>query len=120
NGAFFAGNACYWQVRLEGETQVCFKHRFREDPLFATERRHLTTTIWSDPIVGRPETRLTGVSFTRGGYSRVARSVPHGSGGYVLHPPQPRGVGGARLRPGGLLRPPRGRLGRAGRRRRPR
>ena len=87
NVAFLSGNTCYWQVRLEGSRMVCYKHRFAEDPVYGTDRAQLTTTIWSDPIVGRPETTLTGVSFTRGGYHRIARSVRRGSGGYEVHRP---------------------------------
>ncbi|HEV7734399.1 MAG TPA: N,N-dimethylformamidase beta subunit family domain-containing protein, partial [Candidatus Binatia bacterium] len=32
NVAFLSGNTCYWQIRLEGTREVCFKHRFAEDP----------------------------------------------------------------------------------------
>ena len=66
--AFLSGNTCYWQVRLEGHTMVCYKHRFVEDPVHATHDTHLTTTMWSDPLTKRPETTMTGLSFTRGGY----------------------------------------------------
>ena len=76
NVAFLSGNTCYWQVRIEGSRMVCYKHRFAEDPVYGTDQQHLTTTMWSDPIVGRPEASLTGVSFTRGGYHRIGRSVP--------------------------------------------
>ncbi len=87
NAAFFSGNVSYWQIRFEDARQVCFKHRFREDPLYAS-RPQRVTTLWSDPLVGRPETRLTGSSFTRGGYSRITSSVPLGSGGYLVHRPE--------------------------------
>ena len=43
--------------------------------------------MWSDPITGRRRPTLTGVSFTRGGYHRIASSVPHGTGGYEVHRP---------------------------------
>ena len=88
NVAFLSGNTCYWQVRLEGSRLTCFKHRFREDPVFGTARQAETTTIWSDPLLGRPETQLTGVSFTRGGYARTAASVTRGTGGYEVHRPE--------------------------------
>ncbi len=103
NAAFFSGNVCYWQVRLAGDVQTCFKHRFREDPLLGTGRERFTTTIWADPILGRPETQMTGVSFTRGGYSRIAGSVPHASGGYVVHRPEHWAFEGTRLRFGDVL-----------------
>ena len=103
NAAFLSGNTCYWQVRLEGTREVCFKHRFREDPCWDGPARHLTTTIWSDPVLARPETAMTGVSFTRGGYSRTAASVPRASGGYEVHRPEHWLFDGTRLRRGDLL-----------------
>ncbi len=103
NVAFLSGNTCYWQVRLEGTRMVCYKHRFAEDPVYGTEREHLTTTIWSDPIVGRPETELTGVTFTRGGYHRIARSVRMGTGGHEIHRPDHWLLDGTRLARGDLL-----------------
>ena len=36
---------------------------------------------WSDRRIGRPENALTGLSFTRGGYSRYGLGVPRASGG---------------------------------------
>lgn len=99
NAAFLSGNTCYWQIRLEGARSVCFKHRFVEDP----QQGPTTTTVWSDPRLGRPENALTGVSFTRGGYSRVARSVPHGSGGYEVHRPDHWLFAETGLRRGDLL-----------------
>jgi N,N-dimethylformamidase beta subunit-like, C-terminal len=83
NAAFLSGNTCYWQVRIDGDVMVAYKHRYAEDPV-QSER---TTTMWSDPITRRPETTMTGVSFTRGGYHRIASSVPRGTGGYEVHRP---------------------------------
>ena len=104
--AFLSGNTCYWQVRLVGHTMVCYKHRFVEDPLHDTGDTHLTTTMWSDPLTKRPETMMTGLSFTRGGYARTARSVPRGSGGYEIHRPDHWLLAGTRLRRGDLLGAP--------------
>jgi hypothetical protein len=89
NAAFFSGNTSYWQVRLEddGRTMACYKQRFAEDPAFVSGDRRRTTTIWSDRIVGRPENRMTGVSFVRGGYARIGRNVASGAGGYVVYRP---------------------------------
>jgi hypothetical protein len=39
------------------------------DPLHAAGRRNEVATMWSDPMLARPENALTGVSFTRGGYA---------------------------------------------------
>lgn len=68
NAAFFAGNAVCWQVRYEdgGETMVCYKDAYEDDPVFGTDRQHLLTTLWCSRLVGRPENYLTGVSFSRG------------------------------------------------------
>jgi hypothetical protein len=106
NVAFLSGNTCYWQVRLEGTRMPCYKHRFTDDPVFGTDRSHLTTTIWSDPIIGRPETLLTGVTFTRGGYHRIARSLRGGTGGYEIHRPDHWLLEGTRLARGDLLGAP--------------
>jgi hypothetical protein len=103
NVAFLSGNTCYWQVRLEGHRMVCFKHRFAEDPLYETDQARRTTTMWADPIVDRPEAHLTGVSFTRGGYARTARSVPRGGGGYELHREDHWLFDGTRARRGDLI-----------------
>jgi N,N-dimethylformamidase beta subunit-like, C-terminal len=103
NVAFLSGNTCYWQVRIEGSRMVCYKHRFTEDPVYGSEQQHLTTTMWADPIVGRPEASLTGVSFTRGGYHRIARSVRRGSGGHEIHRPDHWLLEGTGLARGDLL-----------------
>ncbi len=103
NVAFLSGNTCYWQIRIEGTRHVCWKHRFREDPVHRAGKLSETTTIWSDPILARPETGLTGVSFTRGGYSRIANSVPAGAGGYEVHRPEHWLFDGTGLRRGDLL-----------------
>ena len=99
---FLSGNAHYWQVRVEtdvepGDAMACFKHRYEEDPVFATDDRSRLTSIWSDPLIGRPENQLTGVSFTRGGYARMADKVRHGSGGYRVHRPEHRLLAGTDL-----------------------
>lgn len=90
NVAFLSGNTSYWQVRLEdgGRTMVGYKARFEDDPVYGTDRQHLLTSIWSDPLIGRPENHMTGVSFSRGGYARIGRNVGRGSGGYTVHRPE--------------------------------
>ncbi len=99
NVAFLSGNTCYWQVRVEGDVMVGYKHRHAEDPV----QSHLTTTMWADPITGRPEAEMTGVSFTRGGYHRIASSVPNGTGGYEVHRPEHWMLAGTELRRGDQL-----------------
>ncbi|WP_436757656.1 N,N-dimethylformamidase beta subunit family domain-containing protein [Streptosporangium sp. V21-05] len=66
NIAFFGGNTCWWQVRLEddGRTMVCHRDALL-DPMAATDPS-LVTVEWSGSPVCRPENSLTGVSFRRG------------------------------------------------------
>jgi len=71
NVAFFSGNSICWQVRVEnnGRELVCYKRAHDRDPVFNADRQHLLTTLWSDPLVGRPENELSGVGFPYGGYN---------------------------------------------------
>ncbi len=105
NVAFLSGNTSFWQVRLEDDsaTMVGYKQRFADDPVYGTERQAETTSIWSDHEVGRPETHMTGVSFARGGYARIGRRVPGGSGGYTVHRPDHWLFAGTGLEYGDLL-----------------
>ncbi|MER5642923.1 N,N-dimethylformamidase beta subunit family domain-containing protein [Streptosporangium sp. NPDC002524] len=66
NIAFFGGNTCWWQIRLEddGRTMVCHRDALL-DPMAATDPS-LVTVEWSGSPVCRPENSLTGVSFRRG------------------------------------------------------
>jgi hypothetical protein len=90
NACFFSGNVAFWQIRHEdnGNTMVCYKEAPEEDPLFTTDRKHLTATLWSSPIVGRSETSLTGLSFLYGGIARWEGASPHGAGGYLVYRPE--------------------------------
>ena len=86
--AFFSGNTAFWQVRFEepDDTMVSFKQGFTDDPVMGTDDERLVTTMWSDPLTQRPESLMTGVSFTRGGYAHC-RNAPAGSGGYTVWQP---------------------------------
>jgi hypothetical protein len=106
NVAFFSGNTCFWQVRYEddGRTMVCFKDKAHEqDPVMGTERQHLMSGIWSDPLTGRPENLTTGLSFTRGGYVRMGYGVPRSSGAYTIYRPDHWAFAGTGLCYGDLL-----------------
>lgn len=105
NAAFFSGNAVYWQVRFEdrGETMVCYKSSYRDDPLYGTDEERRVTTMWSSALVGRPENALTGVSFSRGGYVRMGRAVPRSSGGYTTWRPDHWALSGTGLRYGDVF-----------------
>lgn len=90
NAAFLSGNVSYWQVRLEdeGRTMVGYKQRFEADPVHGGADRSRLTSIWSDTLIGRPETQMTGLSFVRGGYHRIGKAVGGGAGGYTVHRPE--------------------------------
>ena len=92
NAAFFSGNTAFWQIRFGANHSrvICYKNGFRNDPVYlanpqATRIPELAT-MWSDPLIGRPENTLTGVSFTRGGYAHMP-NAPQGSGGYTVWRP---------------------------------
>ena len=94
NAAFFSGNTSFWQVRFEDRTpqgpaasMIGFKGFFKKDPAWDTDRVGETTTFWSEPALRRPENRMTGVTFSRGGYHRIGKRVTNGLGGYTVHRP---------------------------------
>ena len=72
NAAFFSGNTCFWQVRIEddGNTLVCYKDLFPYypylDPVFPS---NVCTVNWNAYPVCRPSTTLTGVSWSGSGPS---------------------------------------------------
>ena len=92
HAAFLSGNTAFWQVRLEdptpegpAATMIGFKGRFKDDPVYGTDRIGELTSMWSDHEIGRPENQMTGVSFARGGYHRIGKRVSNGAGGYTVH-----------------------------------
>ena len=89
NAAFFGGNTCWWQVRYEvaGRAMTCFKYRADHDPVVGTVDERFLTGSWSDRRIGRPEFAMTGLSFSRGGYSRYGLGVPRPSGAYTVWRP---------------------------------
>ena len=86
NAAFFSGNNLWWQVRSEdkGRALVCWKD-FKRDPYYASGRYDRLTTLWCHHLIGRPENRLTGVSFARGGYHDFFDQYREGPGHYTVH-----------------------------------
>jgi len=89
NAAFFGGNTCWWQVRFEDDARsmTCFKYRVDEDPVAGTDDARRITGCWSDRRIERPESAMTGLSFSRGGYSRYGAGVPRASGAYTVWRP---------------------------------
>jgi hypothetical protein len=105
NAAFFGGNTCFWQIRFDAEHRglTCFKYRAGEDPVAGTPDERLLTGPWSDRRIGRPEPTTTGLTFTRGGYSRYGLGVPRGSGAYTVWRPDHWIFEGTRLRYGDAI-----------------
>jgi hypothetical protein len=87
NAAFFSGNVAFWQVRLEqdGQQMVAYKASVARDPVLGTPQERHNTGIWSHRLTGRPENRMTGLSFCRGGYARVGGATPGSAGGYTIY-----------------------------------
>jgi hypothetical protein len=91
--AFLSGNTSFWQVRFEDRPadggpapiMVGYKGHFRHDPAYEAGRVAELTSMWSDHLIGRPETHMTGVSFSRGGYHRIGKRITQGLGGYTIH-----------------------------------
>jgi hypothetical protein len=114
NAVFLSGNTSFWQVRFDpadpagaepGDRHVMvgFKGTARrDDPLARTDPARMTG-MWSDPRIGRSEHALTGVSFTRGGYARIAGATPSGQRGYTVWQPRHWVFDGTDLRYGDLL-----------------
>ena len=103
NAAFLSGNTCWWQVRFEGSAMTCFKYRASEDPVLGMPDQRLLTGAWADRRIGRPEAAMTGLSFSRGGYSRYGLGVPRASGAYTVWRPDHWAFEGTSLRYGDAL-----------------
>jgi hypothetical protein len=105
NAMFLTGNTCYWQVRPEDgfRDMTCFKYGADADPVLGTDDERRLSGAWSDRRIGRPENALTGLSFTRGGYSRYGLGVPRASGGFTVWRPEHWALEGTELRYGDLL-----------------
>ena len=90
NMAFFGGNSLTWQVRLEneGREMVSWKEAYREDPLYQPERSNpLVSTLWSHPLVNRPENQLVGAGTMLGGMHRSKGQYMDGSGAFTVYRP---------------------------------
>ena len=75
-GMIFAGaDAAYWQIRYQPDstgvadrTIICYKVEtpnddLTRDPLYGVDNSRVTS-LWRDPIVGRPENALIGIMFS--------------------------------------------------------
>lgn len=73
--AFLEADAGYWQMRFEPDsagvldrTVVCYKvqtanNDLLRDPLYGIDNSRLTS-MWRDPVVGRPENALIGIMYS--------------------------------------------------------
>jgi hypothetical protein len=100
NAAFFSGNTCYWRVVPDDgfHSMECRKYGVGPDDDSAD-----LSGAWSDRRIARPENAMTGLSFTRGGYSRYGLGVPMASGAYTAYRPDHWAFEGADLRYGDAL-----------------
>lgn len=104
NAAFFSGNTSFWQARFSDDYRqmTSYKCQIKEDPVYNPDYAPTLSTMWSDPLVGRPESQMTGVSFTRGGYAHMP-NAPDGTGGYTIRQPDHWAFAGADLEAGDTL-----------------
>jgi hypothetical protein len=104
NVAFFSGNTAFWQVRFDDQLlMTAYKAKWRDDPLYGSVDAERVSGIWSNPITGRPENKMTGVSFVAGGYARMSGASPQGVGGYTVYRPEHWAFEGTGLRYGDVL-----------------
>jgi hypothetical protein len=96
NAAFLSGNTAFWRVQNDPDTHTMRCPKLQPD---ADGR----TWMWADPRTGRPETQMTGVTFTRGGYARIGNATPRGAGGYTVWRPDHWLFAGTDLRYGDVL-----------------
>ena len=97
---FMSGNTSFWQVRFhkEGREMVGYKYdTLEKDPLVGTKDEKYMSGMWSDPLTGRPETRMTGTTFTRAGYARMGLTASAGVGGYTVYRPDHWALEGTEL-----------------------
>lgn len=88
--ARFAGNF-FWQIRMDYATgqQTCYKYNAREhDPLSGTDRQHLMTSAWEDPLVNWPGASTFGVNGLRGIYAGgLGAMAPRAARGFNVFRP---------------------------------
>jgi hypothetical protein len=99
NLARFGGNYAS-QIRLEddGRTQVCWKELApTQDPILTTDQRHLVTSHWEDPMIGRPAAQTVAVTALSGIYALVGNQAPRHSGGFTVYRPRHWALAGTDL-----------------------
>jgi hypothetical protein len=100
SASFLSGNTSYWQVRFERGGQSMAGYKFTapsEDPVLGSEHERRVTSLWSDPLIGRPETEMTGLTFARAGYARAGFALSRGIAGYTIYRPEHWSLAGTDL-----------------------
>ena len=87
NVSRFGGNFL-WQIRIEdgGKTQICYKDPL-EDPIFKTNKKHLTSTCWDFDFIKRPAAYTLGLTGLGGIYTRFGTAAGRASGGLTVYRP---------------------------------
>lgn len=112
NYASLSGNTCFWQVRLDTDTDgepagyVCHKYSAHvTDPVIGSANESTMSGMWCDPVVGRPETTLLGAGSAWGLYNRFGPATARGSGAFTVYRDRHWLFEGTGLRYGDLLGP---------------
>ncbi|HET7236929.1 MAG TPA: N,N-dimethylformamidase beta subunit family domain-containing protein, partial [Actinomycetota bacterium] len=86
NAAILSGNTCFWQVRFDADHRgmTGYKYKVEQDPVLGTPDERYLSGCWSDRRTGRPETSTTGLTFTRGGYSKYGLGAADSPAAYTV------------------------------------
>lgn len=111
NVASLSGNTMFWQVRpdepdADGTFHGYTCHKYaahRTDPVVGTDRQHLMSGMWCDPLVGRPETAFLGAGSAWGLYHRFGKATARGAGAFTVYRDRHWLFEGTGLRYGDLL-----------------
>jgi hypothetical protein len=102
NVARFGGNFGH-QVRLEQGGAVQIARWGPQDPLWGTDRQHLSAALWELPGIGRPGAQTMGLNGLGGIYTHYGVACPRSSGGYTVYRPRHWALEGTDLYYGDLL-----------------
>ncbi len=105
NAVMLSGNHCFWQIRWEKDftKMVGYKSSAEDDPAMTSANPERTTTFWADPITKRPDTQMSGLTFSRGGFANLGLATSRGVGGYVVYQPDHWALEGSDLFYGDVL-----------------
>ncbi|WP_051253070.1 N,N-dimethylformamidase beta subunit family domain-containing protein [Rhodococcus erythropolis] len=92
--ARFGGNFL-WQVRIEGDAQICYKNPF-DDPIREVDPTRVTTA-WDSPEIDRPGAWTMGLTAMAGVYNRYGATAPRSSGGFTVYRPDHWALNGTDL-----------------------